>query len=330
MREIFWVFVLNILLSGRTEACTAVALKKAEQFVLAKNYSWYIGHRFGAAFTNARGVQKTALNLNHDPRPAQWVSRFGSITLTQFGRNIPIGGINEEGLVVEALQLKKSRHSSVLGEKDSINEGQWVQYQLDQFATVSEVVSHIEDLRVRSDLTGLHYFICDASTQCAVVEFLDGRPHVYFGHNLPVAALANHPYEKALAYGLEHYSDVFRPSVLGPSSQERFAIALAQAQSIVGPDFNDKTTDVVQTAWSFLKRVHNTGIMTSQWDIVYEPLLKKVSVRVTGKKRTVSLKLEDFNFDCQSTAYMIDLATGQQIPFNLATNQKLINKTRYF
>jgi hypothetical protein len=49
---------------------------------------------------------------------------------------------------------------------------------------------------------------------------------------------------------------------------------------------------------------------------------------VTGKKRTVSLKLEDFNFDCQSTAYMIDLATGQQIPFNLATNQKLINKNK--
>ena len=44
-----------------------------------------------------------------DPRkakgtPASWVSKYGSVTFNQYGRELPTGGMNEAGLVVETIE----------------------------------------------------------------------------------------------------------------------------------------------------------------------------------------------------------------------------------
>src|SRR3712207_5256230 len=91
-----------LALPARGSACTTFCLRAGDGVVFGKNYDFSIG--YGMVVTNKRGVAKTAL-LETDDRPARWVSRYGSITFNQFGRESPSGGMNEAGLVVELMWL---------------------------------------------------------------------------------------------------------------------------------------------------------------------------------------------------------------------------------
>ena len=41
---------------------------------------------------------------------ATWTAQYGSITFNQYGRELPTGGINEAGLVVESMALSEARY----------------------------------------------------------------------------------------------------------------------------------------------------------------------------------------------------------------------------
>ena len=83
---------------------------------------------------------------------------------------------------------------------------QWIQYQLDNCATVGEVIA--TDQKIRLEKTNvrarIHYFVCDASGDCATIEFLDGAMQVHRGKTLPCRALANDTYEWSAAYLRAH------------------------------------------------------------------------------------------------------------------------------
>jgi choloylglycine hydrolase len=82
--------------------------------------------------------------------------------------------------------------------RPGISCAQWLQYQLDNYATVNEVINHLGDLR--PDGEGWHYLIADRSGACAVIEYLNGVPHVITGDQLTVPALTNTTYEQAFSH----------------------------------------------------------------------------------------------------------------------------------
>lgn len=59
--------------------------------------------------TNQRNVEKTAL-IDQKENPIKWISRYGSITFNQVGRDLPFGGMNETGLVVEHMSLPQTTY----------------------------------------------------------------------------------------------------------------------------------------------------------------------------------------------------------------------------
>jgi len=65
--------------------------------LFGRNYDWNFGD--GLIFVNKRGVAKTSSG-SESPNPAKWISRYGSVTFNQYGRENPTGGMNEAGLVV--------------------------------------------------------------------------------------------------------------------------------------------------------------------------------------------------------------------------------------
>jgi hypothetical protein len=67
--------------------------------LLAKNLDWPISD--GYILVNKPGVKKNAFTNQH-PR-ISWISKYGSITLNQFGKEFPLGGMNEAGLAIEEL-----------------------------------------------------------------------------------------------------------------------------------------------------------------------------------------------------------------------------------
>ena len=57
----------------------------------------------------------------------------------------------------------------------TVNELQWIQYQLDNFETTVQVVESLKRLRVSPAYAKVHYFVCDKGGDCAAIDFLDGK-----------------------------------------------------------------------------------------------------------------------------------------------------------
>ena len=88
------------------DACTTFCLRDDGRILFGKNYDWNVGD--GLLVVNQRGIARQA--DMPDDRPASWVSRYGSVTFNQYGRDFPSGGMNEAGLVIELMWLEGSRY----------------------------------------------------------------------------------------------------------------------------------------------------------------------------------------------------------------------------
>jgi penicillin V acylase-like amidase (Ntn superfamily) len=168
--------------------CTAFLAAFNGAPVIGKTYDWDMGQ--GLVLVNKRGVAKKAIPLKPSDRPASWVSKYMSVTFNQYGREFPNGGMNEAGLVVEVLWLNTTTYAPV-DDKPTVNELQWIQYQLDNFATVAEAVAAAPAVRISQAYGKVHYFMCDESSACATFEGLDGKLSVKSGADLPMKAITN-------------------------------------------------------------------------------------------------------------------------------------------
>ena len=210
--------------------CTAFTSDSKQGPLFARNYDFYMAE--GLMVINPRNSTKIALPAHKSDSFLKWTSRYGSVTFNQFGVEFPVGGINEKGLVVESLWLDSTQYPDP-DKRGSLNELQWIQYQLDRYATITEVAENISRVRIAKLMAPLHYFVCDARGQCLVVEFLNGQAKVFGGEKLPFRAIANDDYAMSLKqkqFGIPE-ADPAAPKD-EKSSPERFRIACDAAQEM--------------------------------------------------------------------------------------------------
>jgi len=181
--------------------CTTFCLPGQHGPVFARNYDWAVG--VGMVIVNKRGLAKTALTRPPEI-PVKWVSKYGSVTFNQYGRELPMGGMNEAGLVVETMWLQETRYPS-RDDRPALRELAWIQYQLDNCRNVDEVVATDVKLRISSDSVPIHFLVCDPSGECATVEFLEGEMVVHREVALLIPALANNTFSDSIEY-LETFS----------------------------------------------------------------------------------------------------------------------------
>ncbi|KPJ72829.1 hypothetical protein AMJ52_04980, partial [candidate division TA06 bacterium DG_78] len=133
-RYIFlFVTVCTFLIPDNSHACTTFCFEHKGEWIYGRNYDWTIERCL--IVVNKRGAAKTAWTQDN---PAQWVSKYGSVTFNQYGREFPLGGMNEAGLVIECMWLEHTEYPHIDARK-GLSDLQWIQYQLDNFATVDEV-----------------------------------------------------------------------------------------------------------------------------------------------------------------------------------------------
>ncbi|HSK73397.1 MAG TPA: linear amide C-N hydrolase, partial [Pyrinomonadaceae bacterium] len=156
------VLILFTLFAAETFACTTFCLKNKDEVLFGKNYDWMIGD--GLVFVNKRGVSKTA-TAEGTENPAKWVSKFGSVTFNQYGRENPSGGMNEAGLVIELMWLDETQYPKS-DAQPTVGTLEWIQYNLDNFTTAAEVVENANKIRIASEIK-LHYLVNDANGNSA-------------------------------------------------------------------------------------------------------------------------------------------------------------------
>lgn len=169
--------------------CTAFTLRDDDRYIVGRNFDFLFGD--GHLITNNKNIRKEAL-LPASEKRLTWVSKYGSVTFNQMGREFPFGGLNEEGFVLEQLWL----NSTVYPERDErfgLSVLQWIQYQLDSSKSIGNLIESDKYVRIvpESEAT-LHFFACDRYGNSAVVEFINGELVIHKESDLTVPVLTNH------------------------------------------------------------------------------------------------------------------------------------------
>jgi choloylglycine hydrolase len=281
------------LAASPASSCTTFSFTESPGRVVGKSFDWH--QEFGRFFTNPRGLGKRAFLLNTDAEPAEWISRYGSLTMNQYGRETPIGGVNEKGLVVESMWLDETSHAETVT-KPAVNELQWMQYQLDNFESVEEAVLRKDDLEIVPVYGMLHYLMCDDSGVCAVFEFLKGKVNVETTSASRPAALANSRYRESLDFlrTLVGFGGV-QPIPPGSDSLARFARAALAVRNAAAASTKSPVADAFRT----LDSVRASGQeRRSVWNNVWDRAEKKVHFRTWSDRTLRSVSWDKFDFSC--------------------------------
>ncbi|WP_154048390.1 linear amide C-N hydrolase [Thiomonas intermedia] len=162
-----------------------------------------------------------------------WTSRFGSVVTSSFGFST-VDGMNEKGLVANMLWLAGTRYPETQGAKNQLSVAAWVQYFLDNFATVDEAVKAMQAdpvTVVSSVIPGtnrfatLHLSISDAQGDSAIFEYINGKLLIHHGRQYQV--MTNDPsYDEQLAIQ-KYWQDIGGTTFLPGTnrSADRFARA---------------------------------------------------------------------------------------------------------
>src|SRR5882724_5841355 len=189
------VFALTCLFLNHTFACTTFCLMSKGEVLFGRNYDWTVGDAL--VLVNQRGVAKTATIIDSE-NGAKWISKYGSLTFNQYGRENPTGGMNEMGLVVEQMWLDETEYPKV-DSRPAVGTQEWIQYVLDISATTAEAIKNAEGVRIESEVK-VHYLINDKSGNAASVEFIKGLMVVHTGANLATPTLTNDTYDASLTF----------------------------------------------------------------------------------------------------------------------------------
>jgi len=290
---VLWICFLK---AASVFSCTAFLWQSPENSFLGKSYDWH--HQNGYLMTNQKGVRKTGFTIRPWEYGPEWVSKYGSVTFNQYGREFPNGGMNEAGLVVEVLWLNESEYEG-FDRRPVLNQLTWIQYQLDNFSTVQEVIEALPKYRFSPIQGKTHYFLCDQSRNCAVVEWLKGKPVVHSGETLAPQAITNDSFEKSHGKLMEVGSAL--EATQDSSSLSRFLRVASVIQEPKGS---------LGGAFELLDQVMIPNHTT--WQITYDMENLTVFYRTQKNRELRSVSLKAMKLDCSVPNKMLDIHEGSR------------------
>lgn len=193
--------VLAILLSSvpvDLQACTRVVYHGPNGTVLtARSMDWKTEIPANL-WVFPRGMERDGLvGLNS----VSWTSQYGSV-ITSSWDIASSDGMNEKGLVGNLLWLVESEYPDFEpnGTKKGMAISLWLQYALDNFATVAEAVENLkkeEFVVVSSNIPGtdkfttIHLSLSDATGDNAIFEYIGGKLVIH--HDKSYQVMTNSP-----------------------------------------------------------------------------------------------------------------------------------------
>ena len=157
------------------DACTRVVyLGENDQVITARSMDWRSDVESNL-WVFPRGMERNGVA---GPNSINWTSKYGSVIASGYDISTT-DGMNEEGLVANVLWLVESEYPEYDGSTPGLSISIWAQYVLDNFATVAEAVTALEQnpFTLVSDkvpgeerLATLHLSLSDASGDSAIIR----------------------------------------------------------------------------------------------------------------------------------------------------------------
>jgi choloylglycine hydrolase len=299
-------------------SCSTFLIQKKLWIVFGRNFDFPLGA--GHVHINKRNLTKTSL-IQPPEIPITWTSKFGSLTFNQAGKEFPYGGINEAGLVVEQMALNESVYPE-MDERFGLSELQWIQYQLDNAATVEEVIRSDNKIRISNlSVAKLHFLVADKTGDCAVLEYIDGKLVVHHQETLPFTCLTNSIYEQSVdtLRKMQQSYETDKQDHYTSNTFDRFA-NIAEMLERSGTEEN-----MIDYGFEILESVSNDY---TQWSIVYDLKAFKVYFKTRQNQHIKQIDIGSIDFSCESANLYGDMNLSEVNfqPFTYEANRTMINQ----
>lgn len=197
----FLISIVSIAISVQSDklsACTRVVYEGPNNTILtARSMDWK-EDIMSNLWIFPRGMERSG---EVGKNPMKWTAKYGSIVASAYDI-ASTDGMNEQGLVANLLWLAESEYPTwdKSNNKPAISVAAWVQYMLDNFATVDEAVAFIklDKFDVVSDkmpdgsrMATLHLSISDATGDNAIFEYIKGKLIIH--HDKSYQVMTNSP-----------------------------------------------------------------------------------------------------------------------------------------
>ena len=328
-----WGIALAAITAGTqlntTEACTRVVYQGKDNTVLtARSMDWKEDTRSNL-WIFPRGMKR---NGEIGKNPLEWTSKYGSIVASAYDI-CSTDGMNEKGLVANLLWLAESEYPQWDGKKPGLSIAAWVQYILDNFATVDEAVSYVEKgtFEVVSDMmpdgtrmATLHLSISDADGDNAIFEYIGGELKIH--HDKSYQVMTNSPvFDQQLALN-DYWKNIGGTTFLPGTNRaaDRFVRASFYINAI--PKVADTRT-AVASVFSVIRNTsvplgittpNEPNISSTRWRTVSDQKNKVYFFESTIQPNVFWVNLQDVDFSEKAPVKMLDLVSGNTYAGNTA------------
>lgn len=211
--------------------------------------------------------------------------------------------MNEVGVVIEQMWLQEVEYPK-MDKRYGLSELQWIQYHLDNSATVDEVI--LSDSLVRISfkaIATLHFLISDANGNVATIEYLNGEMIVHRGEDLPYPILANCTYEHSLKYkeSMDNKENI-RYNDWTKNSSGRFFKAVSLIEN-----YNDDQS-IIDYSFLILDSVAQEN--GTQWSIVYDITNREIHYKSRLNSSIQKIVMKSFEFSCNSIPLFVDISAN--------------------
>jgi penicillin V acylase-like amidase (Ntn superfamily) len=323
------VIIFSVIPQKRVRACTRVVYQGNKDMVITgRTMDWKEDTRSNI-WIFPRGMER---NGEVGKNPMRWKSKYGSVVTSAYDI-CSTDGMNEKGLVANLLWLAESSYPQWNGEKPALSIAAWVQYMLDNFATVNEAVSGIEKntFDVVSDMmpdgtrmATLHLSISDATGDNAIFEYIDGKLNIH--HNRSYQVMTNSPvFDQQLA--LDDYWKTIGGTTFLPGTNraaDRFVRASFYINAI------PKTEDTRTALASVFSVIRNTSvpfgistpdqpnISSTRWRTVSDQKDKVYYFESTLYPNVFWVDFKDVDFSEKASVKKLNLLDGKTYAGNTA------------
>lgn len=303
-----FVTSLFLILPGYNQllACSTFKLQKGNALVYGHNLNEGDIGVPGLVFINKRGIFKTGRTWSEiitlgrlNPSSHSWISRYGSVTFNNFGKDFPDGGMNEAGLFI--WEMNEEADYPVNDSLPKLNQMNWMQYILDNYSTTEEAVRSASEIEI--DGWTWHYFVGDAMGNTAAIAFVNGKVIVHSGDDMPIPALFNTPYEREmeLLKYFRGFGGNYKPNVEDPNVPRfvRTAVLL---------DEYDEESDPVDYGFYMLKTLRVFD--DPEWSVIFDASNRSIHFRTRTHPKIKMLEMDKIDFSNTKPAQVLNISTG--------------------
>lgn len=329
------LFLILSLVSFKANACTRVVYTGENGIVITGRTMDWKTDQEANIWAFPRGIKRNGLAGKNS---VEWTSKYGSVITSAFDL-ASVDGMNERGLVANILYLTESEYVKPRkwDKRKPLSISMWVQYLLDNYATVEEAVKDIEKEKiyiVTAEIpndgrqAGLHVSISDSKGDSAIFEYIKGKLKIYHGKEYKVLTNSpEYPQQIAIAnYWKEIGGTVFLPGTNRAS--DRLARASFYINAI--PKTGNSRL-AIASVFSVMNNVsvpigittpNEPNISTTIWRTVSDQKNRLYFFQSTYRENIFWVDLKDINFDSKESVKKLELVNDKYYSGDATSNFK--------